>query len=340
MPKNTYGLDLGSYDIKIYDERRNTIWKEKNVIAFRDNQEIFAIGNEAYEMYERTPKGIEIEFPMENGVISKFNHMQFLMQNLLRKERHFSRGSSYLIAVPTDVPEVQKKAYFDLLIYSAAKAREVSIVERSIADAIGLNIDVKNTDGVMLINFGAHTTEISVLAGGGMVLNRLQKTGGTTFDQSTIQMVKNSQDFLIGMHTAEQLRLKFDVFYASNDSAFMVAGRDMITGLPMQKAISVNTVRAAMKEPLSDCINAIQSLLDRTPPEVRKAILRNGIFLTGGVSNMNGLDHYIGHTIGIKTMTAKNPDICAISGIKKMITTPELSGFAYSMVDENYRWMK
>ena len=100
MARNTYGLDLGSYEIKVYDKKQDTIWKEKDVIAIRDKKEIFAVGDEAYEMYEKAPANIEVIFPMKDGVISRFNDMQFLLQNLLKKDRQFARGSEYVIAVP------------------------------------------------------------------------------------------------------------------------------------------------------------------------------------------------------------------------------------------------
>lgn len=340
MARNVYGLDLGSYEIKVYDKKKDTIWKEKDVIALKDVREIFAVGDDAYEMYEKAPSNIEVVFPMKEGVIAHFNDMQFLLQNLLKKGRQFARGSEYVIAVPTDVTEVQKKAFFDLVIHSTAKAREVNIVERSIADAVGLNLDVKNTKGVFIVNFGGDTVELSVIAGGGMVMNRLLKIGGSTFDQSVVNLVRHSHDFLIGIHTAEVLRKSFGIFTSDAESMLTVAGRDLITGVPMRKAISISLVRAAMKEPLLECVRAINSLLDRTPPEVRKAIHENGIFLTGGVANTAGLETYVEEMVGITTRTALEPDACAVSGLKKIIMSKDLRKLAYSMLDENYRWMR
>lgn len=340
MARNVYGLDLGSYEIKVYDKKKDTIWKEKDVIALKDVREIFAVGDDAYEMYEKAPSNIEVVFPMKEGVIAHFNNMQFLLQNLLKKGRQFARGSEYVIAVPTDVTEVQKKAFFDLVIHSTAKAKEVNIVERSIADAVGLNLDVKNTKGVFIVNFGGDTTELSVIAGGGMVMNRLLKIGGSTFDQLVINLVRHSHDFLIGSHTAEVLRKSFGIFTSDAESMLTVAGRDLITGVPMRKAISISLVRAAMKDPLLECVHAINSLLDRTPPEVRKAIHENGIFLTGGVANTAGLETYVQEMVGITTRTALEPDICAVSGLKRIIQSKDLRKLAYSMLDENYRWMR
>lgn len=164
MARNVYGLDLGTYEIKVYDKKQDTIWKEKDVIAIANGKNIFAVGDEAYEMYEKAPGNIQVVFPMKEGVISRFNDMQYLLQNLLKKERQFARGSEYVIAVPTDVTEVEKRAFFDLVVHSTAKAKEVNIVERAIADCIGLGLDVQNTKGVLIANFGGETTELSIVA--------------------------------------------------------------------------------------------------------------------------------------------------------------------------------
>ena len=155
MARNIYGLDLGTYEIKVYDKKQDSTWKEKNVIAIVDGKEILAVGDEAYAMFERTPGNIEVVFPMKEGVISRFTDMQYLLQNLLKKERRFTRGSEYLIAVPTDVTEVEKRAFFDLVVHSTAKAKEVSIVERGVAQCIGMGIDVRKTKGMLIVDFGA-----------------------------------------------------------------------------------------------------------------------------------------------------------------------------------------
>ncbi len=340
MARNIYGLDLGSYEIKVYDKKNDTIWKEKNAIAISDGQEIFAIGNQAYEMYEKTPPDIQVVFPMKDGVISKFNNMQYLLQNLLKRDRYSSGGAEYVVAVPTDVTEVEKKAFFDLVIHSAARAKEVNIVERGIADAIGLNLDVQNTGGLLIANFGGDTTELSIVAGGGIVMNTLLKTGGRVFDQHVAQLVRYNHDFLIGRLTAEVLRKRFGVFSEDNNAVLTVAGRDLITGIPQRREISINLVRAAIKDPLEQCVQAVQSLMERTPPEIRKSIHRNGIFLTGGVANLPGLELYMEEMTGIRTRTAIDPDICAVTGLKNVIGSQELKKFAYSMIEENYRWMR
>lgn len=341
MAKNTYGLDLGSYEIKVYDKKNDRIWKAKDAIAIMNGKEIFAIGDEAYVMFEKAPPNIEVVFPMKSGVISKFNNMQFLLQGLLKKERQSGTGSEYVIAVPTDVTEVEKKAFFDLLVHSTARAKEVNIVERAIADAVGMDLDVKNTNGLLVVNFGGETTEISVLVGGGMVFNQLMKIGGVALDESIASLVRRSHDFLIGRLTAEALRKRFGVYTGEpEDTAVMVAGRDLITGLPVRKPITLGLVRSSLRDPLLECVRSILSLIDRTPPEVRTAIYENGIFLTGGIANMPGLETYIEKATGVRTKTAPDPELCTVMGLRKVILSSELSKFAYSMLDEKYRWMR
>ena len=144
-------------------------------------------------MYEKAPDNIQVVFPMQGGVIAHFDDMQYLLENLLKKERQFSRGAEYLVAVPTDVTEVEKRAFYDLVSHSSARAKSVRIVERGLADGVGAGLPVDETPGVMVVNIGGGTTELSVLAFGGMVLNRLLKIGGEQFDQAIIHLVPSQQ---------------------------------------------------------------------------------------------------------------------------------------------------
>lgn len=340
MARNVYGLDLGTYEIKVYDKKQDKIWKEKNVIAIANGKNIFALGDEAYEMYEKAPGNIQVVFPMKDGVISRFNDMQYLLQNLLNRGKKSIFGDEYVVAVPTDVTEVEKRAFFDLVVHSAAKAREVNIVERAIANCVGLGLDVENTKGVMIVDFGGDTTELSVVASGGMVLNKMVKIGGSTFDNAVASLVRHNYDFLIGRLTAEALRRRFGVFGGDHKASMTVAGRNLVTGVPQQEEIPISVVRAAMKEPLAECIGHINLLLERTPPEVLRAIQQNGIFITGGLAELTGLARYIEGATGYPVRCAMHPDICAAEGLGKIIMSKELKKLAYSMLDEKYRWMR
>ncbi len=337
---NVYGLDLGTYEIKVFDKKNNSIWNEKNAIAIANEKEIFSVGDDAYAMYEKAPHNIEIQFPMKEGVISHFYNMQYLLQNLLKKEQRFVRGSKYIIAVPTDVTEVEKRAFYDLVVHSNAKAKEVRIVERGIADAIGFGLDVKNLPGTMIVNLGAETTEITVLSYGGVVLNKLLKIGSITLDKAIASAVRYQYEFLIGHLSSEELRKEYGVSKEEISEDFTVAGRNLLTRIPQQKHIPKEIVQEAIEEPMKICLHEIHSLLERTPPEVQRVIQKNGIYVSGGLAALKGLKPYMEEKLGIKVHIAEQPSICAVSGLKKIIESKDLMKMTYSMLDENYRWMR
>lgn len=341
MARNVYGLDLGTYEIKVFDKKKDSIWREKNVIAMKDKKYIFSVGDTAYEMYEKSPDNIQVVFPMKHGVIAHFDDMQYLLGNLLQTDRQFVRGSEYVIAVPTDVTEVEKKAFYDLVLHSEAKAKSVRIVERGLADAVGFGLNIMDEKGVFIANFGGGTTELSVLSYGGIVLNRLVKIGGEHFDKAVSSLVRHNRDFLIGRLTAERLRREFGVFEQNTGSVIKVYGRDLITGVPSHTDIPISLVRAAMKEPLEECVRAIRSMIDRTPPDVRRAIEAKGIYLTGGIANLRGLTTYLEGSIGLPVMTVPNPELCVVKGLQKIILQKAYyKKLTYSMLDENYRWLR
>ena len=341
MARNVYALDLGTYEIKVFDKKKDRIWREKNVIAMKDKRYIFSIGDEAYEMYEKAPDNIQVVFPMKNGVIAHFDDMQYLLGNLLKTDRQFTRGSEYVIAVPTDVTEVEKKAFYDLVLHSEAKAKSVRIVERGLADAMGFGADIMNEKGLFIANFGGGTTELSVLSYGGLVLNRLVKIGGEHFDSAVASLVRHNEEFLIGRLTAERLRREFGVFDEDTGRRFTVFGRDLLTGVPSQMDVRISLVRAAMKEPLEECVRAIRSMIDRTPPDVRRGIEAKGIYLTGGIANLRGLSTYLEESIGLPVTTVPDPELCAVKGLQKIILSKAYyKKLTYSMLDEDYRWLR
>lgn len=339
MAGNIYGLDLGTYEIKVYDERKDEIWKEKSAIATKNQTEIFAVGDEAYAMYEKAPQNIEVLFPMQGGVIARFYDMQNLLENLLRKRQFF--GSEYVIAIPTDITEVEKRAFYDLVYHSSARAKSVSVVERGIADAIGCKIDVYQTGGVMILNMGGGTMELSVLAYGGIVMNRLLKFGGEQFDQEIINLVRRNRDFLIGRKTAEQLRRTFGIFSEDTESKMQIAGRNLILGLPQRTDISIGLVRAALKEQMDDCVDAIQTMIQRIPPDVLRELKKNGIYLTGGMANLRGIAQYLEESVGVCVSTVDYPELCSMNGLREIIQDKKRYGrLTYSMLDKGYRWLE
>ncbi|MFI3172131.1 MAG: rod shape-determining protein, partial [Eubacteriales bacterium] len=293
-----------------------------------------------YEMYEKAPSNIEIAFPMKEGVVSRFNDMQYILNNLLKSGRRFIRGSEYVIAVPTDVTEVEKKAFYDLLIHSSAKARSVFVIDRGVADAVGLGLDVKNSRGIFIANLGAETMELSVISYGGIVLNKLVKKGALHLDISIQNLVRQKYDFLIGKLTAENLRRSLGFFSNSDITKMNVTGRNVLVGVPQQKEITVDIVRAATKESLDECVTSIRSMLERTPPDILRTIREDGIYLVGGLANLNGIDIYFSEMLQIPVTVGGTPELNSVKGIARIINSKDLKDLTYSMLDGNYRWMR
>ena len=193
MFKNhVYGIDLGSNMIKIYSQNSNEILKEKNMIAIRNKDTVLAVGDEAYEMYEKAPEHIEVSFPVKFGVIADIENMQTLLFNFFNKINEGKKitGSDFYIAVPTDVTEVEKRAFYELVVDSKVKAKNVYVVDKPVADAIGAGLDVTKSKGIMIVNIGAETTEISVLSLGGIVISKAVKIGGNKLDDCIISNVR------------------------------------------------------------------------------------------------------------------------------------------------------
>lgn len=338
MARNVYGLDLGSYDIKVYDKKKDTIWKEKNVIAFKDNRDrdIFAVGDDAFSMYGKAPSNIEITFPMEAGVISRFNDMQFLLQNLLKRGRQFSRGSEYVIAVPTDVTEVEKRAFYELVADSKVKAKNIYIVDKPVADAIGAGLDVTKSKGIMIVNIGAETTEISVLSLGGIVISKSVKIGGNKLDDSIISAVRKVYNLIIGSKTAEALKKELGSAVQAEETFAPGFGRNVLSGLPVSVDISSDVIYSAVVDPLHSIMDSIKVILERTPPELAADIIKNGIYVSGGTSNIRNLEKFIHQETNLAVNIVENPAESVVRGLMGVVSNPDFAGVAYTPQDKNY----
>ena len=185
MANNAFGIDLGTNNIKIYNRADDEVFVEKNMIAIENKKTLFAYGDSAFEMYEKAPSNISITYPLSNGVIADIQNMETLIKYYMGDlMKNNIKPADYYIAVPWDVTEVEKRAFKDLIKESDVKAKKVMIVDKAVADGLGLGIDVKNSQGVLVVNVGFDTTEISILSLGGIVLSKLIKVGGRKFDEA------------------------------------------------------------------------------------------------------------------------------------------------------------
>ncbi len=233
MANNAFGIDLGTNNIKIYSKIEDNIMVEKNMIAIENKNTLFAYGDSAFEMYEKAPANINISYPLSNGVIADIKNMETLVRYFISDLMKGNiKPADYYIAVPTDVTEVEKRAFYDLIKDASVKAKKIMVVEKAVADGLGLDIDVKNSQGVIVVNVGYDTTEISILSLGGIVLSRLIKVGGYKFDEAIRSAVRREFSLIIGGKTAENVKISLRELEKEEKGA-VVYGRDIVTGLPV-----------------------------------------------------------------------------------------------------------
>ena len=328
---NAFGIDLGTSNIRIYNRTDDEIMMEKNMIAIENKKHVFAYGDSAFEMYEKAPGNINITYPLANGVIADINNMEVIIRFFITAlMKNNVKPADYYIAVPTDVTEVEKRAFYDLIKESNVKAKKIMVVEKAIADGLGMDIDINNSQGVLVVDIGFDTTEISILSLGGIVLSRLIKIGGLKFDEAIENAVRKEFSLFIGGKTAENVKVNLAELEAAGKNA-VVYGRDIVTGLPVEREISTDIVNRALEEHFYSIIDNIKVILERTPPELSADIYRHGIYLTGGGSMVNKLAERIANGTGLKVNIAENPQKSVALGLAKIIKDDNYKSVAYSI---------
>ncbi|WP_099468143.1 rod shape-determining protein [Konateibacter massiliensis] len=336
MASNIFGIDLGTSNIKIYNDDEDAILNEKNIVAIMNKNVLFAVGDEAFEMYEKAPANIKVTYPMSNGVIADIKSMQLILKKMLEKvSKSNLKNADYYIAVPTDITEVEKRAFYDLVENANVKAKKVLITEKAIVDALGLGIDVTSSQGIMIVNIGADTTEISIVSLGGIVVSRLIKIGGNKFDEAIVNYIKRNFNFIIGDKTAEAIKKELANALEPDDTSASVYGRDIVTGLPSELTISSKVIYEAISEPLHSVIDSVKVILERTPPELGADIIRAGIYLTGGSSLIKDLDKMFNKETGLKVNVCDKPSESVARGFSKMINDSAYRKLAYSTKNPN-----
>lgn len=331
MGNNAFGIDLGTSNIKIYSRQEDNVIVEKNMIAIENKNTLFAYGNSAFDMYEKAPSNIRISYPLSNGVIADIKNMETLVKYFISDLSGGNvKPSDFYVAVPTDVTEVEKRAFYDLIKDSNVKARKIMVVEKAVADGLGLDIDVKNSQGVLVVNIGYDTTEISILSLGGIVLSRLIKVGGQKFDDAIRAAIRREFSLIIGGKTAENVKIALKELDQSGKCA-VVYGRDIVTGLPVEREIPTALVDDSLTENFNTIIDNIKVILERTPPELAADIYRHGIYLTGGASQVNRLAELMSNGTGLKVIVSENPLTSVALGISKIIKEDNYKSVAYAI---------
>jgi rod shape-determining protein MreB len=315
------GIDLGTASVLVYIKGKGVVLKEPSVVAFdRDSNKIKAIGEEARLMLGRTPGNIVAVRPLRQGVISDYTVTEKMLKYFIQKAvgRQRFRKPIISVCVPSGVTEVEKKAVEDATY--AAGARDVHIIEEPIAAAIGAGIDISRPCGNMIVDIGGGTTDIAVISLGGTVVSTSVKIAGDDFDDAIVRYMRKKHNLLIGERTAEDIKIKIGSAYRRPESVSMeVRGRNLVTGLPKTIAVTSEETEEALKETTSQIVEAVHSVLEKTPPELAADIADRGIVLTGGGCLLYGLEELIEEKTGITTMTAEDPMTAVAIGTGKFV---------------------
>lgn len=313
-------IDLGTANTLIYVRGKGVVLIEPSIVAFDKNtKKIIAVGNKAKEIQGREHRDIKVTRPMRDGVIADFE----IAEGMLRSFIKMIRGGLFpsrriIIAVPTGITEVEKRAVRDSAEHAGAK--EVHLIAEPMAAAIGIGCDVESPVGNMVIDIGGGTTEIAVIALSGIVNDESIRIAGDEMDSAIQQFFKKNYNILIGERTAEMIKCQVGSAMAIKDEVTVqVKGRDLVQGIPTVCEVSSEEIREALNEPINQIIEAIRQSLEQTPPELSADILDRGIMLTGGGALLKGLDERIKMETNLPVHVVDEPLTAVVRGVGKVL---------------------
>jgi rod shape-determining protein MreB len=314
------GIDLGTATVIAYVKGKGIVLREPSVVAVNNvTNEVLAVGHEARRMLGRTPGNIIATRPLRDGVISDYTVTEKMLKYFITKiGGKFLFSPRIMICIPSQVTEVEKKAVIDAA--SNAGARKVYLIEEPIAAAIGAGIDISKPCGNMIVDIGGGTTDIAVISLGGSVVSTSIKVAGDKFDEYIVKYIKKKHNVMIGERTAEELKVSIGCVYPKfQDMEMDVRGRDLLTGLPKTITVFSSELMEALEEPAMKIVDAVHSVLERTPPELSADISDKGIYMTGGGCLVDGLDKLLQEKIGINVMIAEDAISCVALGTGKAL---------------------
>jgi len=322
------GIDLGTASIIVYIKGKGIVLGEPSVVAIDKNtNQLLAVGEEARRMLGRTPGNIVAIRPLREGVISDYDITERMLKHFINKvcgNKLFKFFQPRIIVcVPSGVTEVEKRAVREAAMQ--AGARKTYLIEEPLAAAIGAGVDISKACGSMIIDVGGGTTDIAVISLGGIVVSSSIKIAGDKFDEAIIRYMRKKHNIMIGERTAEELKINIGAVYPRVQEASMeVRGRNLISGLPKTLTVTSSEIMEALEEPVSSIVEAVHSVLERTPPELASDISDRGIIMTGGGSLVYGFDKLIQEKTGINVIIADDAISCVALGTGKALEHIEI----------------
>ena len=312
------GIDLGTANVLVHVEGRGIVIQEPSVVAVDDDGRIRAVGEDAREMIGRTPGNIHAIRPMKDGVIADYIITEAMLRHFIAKAmqgrmRLRLQGPAVMISVPAGVTSVEKRAVKDAAL--KAGAREAFLIEEPLAAAIGANVPISGPSGNMVIDIGGGTSEIAVIALGGIVVSTSLRVGGNRFDEAITSYIRKKYNLMIGERTAEEVKITIGTALPlERELSMEVRGRDLIAGLPRTIPITSSEVMEAIELPLQQLVAAVRSVLEQTPPELSSDIIDKGMVMSGGGALLRNIDKLLTQVTGVPCHVAENALNCVALG--------------------------
>ena len=307
------GIDLGTANSLVYVRDRGIVLREPSVVAIQaGSKRVLAVGEEAKRMLGRTPSNIVAIRPMKSGVIADFDITEAMMRYFIEKvcpRRFYSKyvKPRMVIAVPSGITEVEKRAVEDAA--HAAGAGNVFLIEEPMAAAIGVGLPVSEPAGSMIVDIGGGTCEVAIISLAGIVHSySARAAGGDAMDETIINYIKRVYNLTIGERTAEEIKVQLGSAYPMGEETTMaIKGRDIVAGLPKTLTITSGEIRDALKDTVALIVDAVRATLDRCEPELAADLVDRGIVLSGGSSQLRGLDRLLAEQTGLPVIVADDP---------------------------------
>lgn len=310
------GIDLGTKNILVYVPGKGIAINEPSVVALdAATNRVVAIGEEARLMLGRTPDSIIAAHPLRDGVIANFRITEAMLRHFLNRLAGPFRiiRPEIMVAVPAGVTSTERRAVVDACVESGA--RRAYIIKEPIAAALGAGIPISTPSGHMVIDIGGGTTEVAVLALGDIVASTSVRVAGNKIDEAIGNYIRKKHNLVIGEATAEQIKIKVGAASPLKKELTMeVSGSNTISGLPESIVVTTQDVVPAIREPLSEIIAAVKSVLQKTPPELAADVMDKGIVMTGGGSQLRNLDQLLTKVTGVPCQVADDPQFCVVKG--------------------------
>ena len=323
-------IDLGTANTLVSVRGKGIVIREPSVVAIDKNDErILAVGIEAKRMLGRTPGNIVAVRPLKDGVIADFDvteaMLRYFIDKASEKRYPWTPRPRVVVCVPSGVTSVEKRAVFEATIQ--AGARQAYLIEEPMAAAIGADLPVEEPTGSMVIDIGGGTTEVAVIAMGGIVVSQSIRIAGDEFDQDILTHVRDAYNLAIGERTAEDIKIKVGSAVPLKDELDVeVNGRDVITGLPKTVRIESEEIRRALNKPLDEMAKAVKDALDATPPDLASDLMYYGILLTGGGALLRGLDVRLRDETGVSVNVSPTALDNVVNGCARVLEANAFDG--------------